>query len=78
MRRAKSEGSGDEEDDTDRSLFSRLLETVFLFFMACLLIKIGVGYILSVKVPLIIIALVSGLVVTAWRLFRWRRSKDEY
>ncbi|MDY6366333.1 MAG: hypothetical protein SPL18_06730 [Oscillospiraceae bacterium] len=70
----------DERDDdppTDRGLFGRLVEDVIIFAICCFLVKLGVSYLVSVKVPLIIIAVILVIIVIIYRVYR-RRDHDDY
>lgn len=70
----------DERDDdphTDRSLFGRLVEDVIIFAICCFLVKLGVSYLVSVKIPLIIIAVILAIIVIIYRVYR-RRDHDDY
>ena len=66
----------DADGNTDRSLFSRIVEAVIIFVVCCFLIKIGVGYLLSVKVPLIIVGAIGIGSIIVWRISKWRRRGD--
>lgn len=77
-REAKKHDDGNEENNTERNLFSRLTEYAIVFFLCCGLIKIGISYLASVKVPLIIIAIVVGVAVIGYRIWKWRREHDDY
>lgn len=68
----------EKDADTDRSLFSRIVEVVIVFVICCFLVRLGVEYILAVKVPLIIIAVIVGLAVVGWRAYKWRKHHDDY
>lgn len=68
----------DADENTDRSLFSRIVEAVIVFVICCFLVRLGVEYILAVKVPLIIIAVIVGLAVTIYRAYKWRKHHDDY
>ena len=71
-------GKKDVESDTDRSLFSRIVEGVIVFFFSALLLKLGVDYILSIRVPLAIIAVIAAVIVITFRVWRWRKHHDDY
>jgi len=71
-------GAKDNESDTDRSLFTRIVEGVIVFFICALMLKIGVDYILSIRVPLIIIAVIAATIVIGFRVWRWKRHHDDY
>ena len=68
----------DSDGNTDRSLFSRIVEGVIVFVICCFLIHLGVEYILAVKVPLLIIAAIVAMIVIIWRVYKWRKHHDDY
>ena len=70
----------DERDDdphTDRGLFGRLVEDVIIFAICCFLVKLGVSYLVSVKVPLIVISVILTIIVIIYRVHK-RRDHDDY
>lgn len=70
----------DERDDdphTDRGLFGRLVEDVIIFAICCFLIKLGVSYLVSVKIPLIIISVILAIIVIIYRVYK-RKDHDDY
>lgn len=67
----------DVEPETD-SLFGRIFGNVILFAVCCYLIKLGVCYLVSVRVPLLIIAVIIGIIVTIFRAYKWRNDHDSY
>lgn len=69
--------SGEDEPYTDRSLLGRMVEGVIIFAICCFLIKLGVSYLMSVKVPLIVISAILGTAVIIWRIYK-RRAHDDY
>ena len=73
-------GKNDKDNDihTDRGLLTRIIEGVIIFAILAFVIKLGVEYILSVKVPLIIIAVICGAVVIGYRIYRAKRDHDDY
>ena len=68
----------DGKDDTERGLFARLFEDVVIFVIAAYLIRLGVYYILEVKIPLTIITVIVGIVIIGYRSARWRKHHDDY
>ena len=74
----KKHGKKDGESDTDRSLLTRIAEGVIVFFFSALLLKLGVDYILSIRVPLIIMAVIAAATVIVFRVWRWRKHHDDY
>lgn len=79
MSRRKRGWCEDQKDDpdTDRSLFSRIVEGVIVFVVCCFLVKLGVAYLISVRVPLLIIAVIVGSIVIIYRVCK-RRDHDDY
>lgn len=67
----------EKEPETD-SLFGHIFETVILFAVGCYLVKLGVCYLVSVRVPLIIITVILGIIVTIYRVYKWRNDHDSY
>ena len=66
----------DQDTDTDRSLFTRIAEGAIVFAICCFLVRLGVEYVLAVKVPLMIIALIVGIIVVAFRVTKRGRHDD--
>lgn len=67
-----------DEDDTERGLISRIITGVIIFVVVAIAIKFGVEAILSVKVPLIIIAVISGIVVIGVKAYKDWRDRNDY
>ena len=70
----------DERDDdphTDRGLFARLVEDVIIFAICCFLLKLGISYLVSVKIPLIIISVILAIIVIIYRVYK-RKDHDDY
>ena len=65
------------EPDTD-SLLGRIFGNVILFAVCCYLIRLGVCYLVSVRVPLIIIAVIVGIIAITIRVYKWRNDHDSY
>ena len=65
-----------DKDDTDRSLFSRFVEGTIIFLVCCYAIRLGMSYLLQVKVPLLFIALAVGIITILWRVIKWRHRDD--
>ena len=68
--------NGRSEEDMNQSIVGRIVADVIVFFICCLLIRSGVGAVLSVKVPLIIIAVIIGLTLIIYRIVKWRDRND--
>ena len=68
-----------KEDDTmPYGFFSRLFEYVIVFAISCYLIRLGICWLLSVRVPILVIVVSTGIVVLAYRTYRWRKRHDDY
>ena len=59
-------------------LFHRFIESAIMFVVSCWLIKHGIYLLLSVKLPLIIIAAIALFIVILWRTIKWRNHRDDY
>lgn len=68
----------DKDKDDRRSLFQWLLESIVMFAVGCFLIRLGVCWLVSVKLPLIVIAVSLMIGVVMVRLFIWRNRHDDY
>ena len=79
MSRRNRDWLDDRDDDlyTDRGLFGRIVEDVIVFCICCFLIKLGVSYLVSVKIPLIIISVILAIIVIIYRVYK-RRDHDDY
>lgn len=67
-----------DDPDTDRGLFSWLVEAVVVFAVCCFLLRLGVCWLVSVKDPLIIIAVIIVLAYMVISFIRWRKHHDDY
>ena len=67
----------DNETDTE-SWLGRIFGNVILFVVCCYLVKLGVCYLVSVRVPLLIIAVIIGIIVISFRVYKWRNDHDSY
>ena len=67
----------DADPDTD-SLLGRIFGNVILFAVCCYLVRLGVCWLISVRVPLLIIAVIVGMIAIAWRVYKWRNDHDNY
>lgn len=77
--RGSKDGSSESvEADTDRGLFARFVEGAITFVICCLLIRWGISLLISVRIPLLIVAGSAGGITVLWRLYRWRKHRDEY
>lgn len=68
----------DEDDPDTRSLVSRLIEDAIVFVICCFLLRLGVCWLLSVKIPLLVIAVTVGVAIISYRVYRWRKHHDNY
>ena len=66
-----------DDPDTEHGLFTKIAEDVVVFAICCYLIKLGVSYLVSVKVPLIIISAILVLLTIIYRVYR-KREHDDY
>ena len=71
-------GEKDEDAPTERSLLARIMEDVIVFAICCFLVKWGVGCILAVRVPLIIMAVCLLVGLICFRVIRWKDQHDDY
>lgn len=67
----------DADPDTER-LFGRIVEDVILFAVCCYLVKLGVSFLVSVRIPLLILAVIGIIAVIIYRVLRWRNRHDDY
>ena len=68
----------DKDEPTERGLLSRIAEGVIVFAILGFVIKLGVESILSVKIPLMIIAVICGAVGIGYRVYKHKRDHDDY
>ncbi len=68
----------DTEDHTDRGLLTRLIEGVIIFAILAFALKLGVDAIVSVKIPLLIIAVIICAAVIGYRIYKHKRDHDDY
>ena len=71
-------GEYDADPDTGLGIFERLVRDVILFAVCCYLIRLGVCYLVSVRIPLIIIAAIIGSIVIIYRYRKWKNYHDDY
>ena len=74
----KSSDKRGEKDDTDRSLFARFVEGVVVFCICVAALKFAIEALISIRVPLIVIAVIAAIIVIIYRAYRWRRGHDDY
>ena len=67
-----------DEPETERSIFARFFEWVVVFGIACFILKMGVSYLVSIKVPLIIISAVLVVGFIIYRICRHRRHYEDF
>lgn len=72
----KSNNKKDADPATDRSLLGRLAEAAIVFAISCYLVRLGVEFLISVKIPLAIIAAIVGTITIIWRVHKWRDHDD--
>lgn len=68
----------DKDEPTERGLLSRIVEGVIIFAILAFALKLGVDAIVSVKIPLLIIAVIMCAVVIGYRIYRNKRDHDDY
>ena len=67
----------DADPDTD-SLLGHIFENVILFAVCCYLVKLSICWLVSVRVPLLIIAAIVGIIAITLRVYKWRNDHDNY
>ena len=67
----------DADPDTE-SIIGHIVRAVILFAVCCYLVNLGVCYLVSVRVPLIIIAVIVGAIIVIFRVYKWRKDHDNY
>ena len=67
----------DADPDMEHGLFGKFVEGVIIFVICCFLVKLGVSYLVSIKIPLIIIAVVLATIFIIYRVCK-RRDHDDY
>ena len=78
MSRRRNGWPDDRDDDPcTGGLFGRLVEDVIVFVICCFLIKLGVSYLVSVRIPLIVISIILATIVIIYRVCK-RRDHDDY
>lgn len=68
----------DKDVHTERGLLSRIVEGVIIFAILAFALKLGVEAIVSVKIPLLIIAVICGAVIIGYRVYKHKRDHDDY
>lgn len=68
----------DTEEDTERGLLARIVEGVIIFAVLSIALKLGVDAIVSVKIPLLIIAVILCAAVIGYRVYKHKRDHDDY
>lgn len=74
---AGREGNG-ADNDTERGLFARLVEGIIVFFICALLLRLGIEYLLCIRIPLLVIAVIAAVIIITYRVYRWKRHHDDY
>ena len=66
----------------EHSLFARIVEdiisSIIVFALCCFLIKLGISYLVAVRVPLIIISVILATIFIIYRVCKWRDHDDYY
>ena len=68
----------DKDDHTERGFLSRIIEGVIIFAILAFALKLGVDAIVSVKIPLLIIAVILCIAVIGYRVYKHKRDHDDY
>ena len=68
----------DEDETNEHSIITRIVGGIIIFAVLGFLIKFGVEAVLSVKIPLLIIAIVLIAIIIAWRIYKYRRDHNDY
>lgn len=68
----------DKDNHTERGLLSRIVEGVIIFAILAFALKLGVDAIVSVKIPLLIIAVILCAAVIGYRVYKHKRYHDDY
>ena len=68
----------DSEEDTDRGLLTRVIEGIIVFAVLGFALKLGVEALVSVKIPLLIIAIILCAAVIGYRIYKHKRDHDDY
>ena len=68
----------DKDNHTERGLLSRIVEGVVIFAILAFALKLGVDAIVSVKIPLLIIAVILCAAVIGYRVYKHKRDHDDY
>ena len=71
-------GKDDKDEPTERGLLSRIVESVIIFAILAFALKLGVDTIVSVKIPLLIIAVIICAAVIGYRIYKHKRDHDDY
>lgn len=66
----------DPEPETEKGPLSKLLEGMIAFALACFALKLGIEGIVSVRVPLMVIAAVVLVVFIVYRVYKRSRHND--
>ena len=57
-------------DNQGKRLIARILEFAALFALSAYLLKLGVVYLCQIRVALIVIAVISGVVLVGYRIYK--------
>ena len=57
-------------DSQPKKLITRILEFAVLFALSAYLLKLGVVYLCQIRVALIVIAVISGVVLVGYRIYK--------
>ncbi len=71
-------GKKDNDADTDRGLFARIVEGIIVFCICVIALRYAIEILISIQVPLIIIAVIAVAITIAWRIYKYKRRHDDY
>ncbi len=71
-------GKKDNDADTDRGLFARIVEGIIVFCICVIALRYAIEILISIQVPLIIIAVIAAAITIAWRIYKYKRRHDDY
>ena len=57
-------------ENQPQKLITRILEFAVLFALSAYLLKLGVTYLCQIRVALIVIAVISGVVLVGYRIYK--------
>ena len=67
-----------DDPDTDRGLFTRYIEYVFLFLVSAFMLRSAIHILWEVRLPLVIIGVIAAIGIIGYRLYKWRNNRRDY